>query len=335
MTTSMGSPFFPSLRGLIDHGNPNEDWSLLDEILFETSQRVSRDEEQQQIATSSALVAMPTLASLGIGSGSNRIRNTVAPLASDIETETVKEGIKYFLYLDSLVEAEIGDQERGVELDDDLGREDASSDGNQSDATIAAEMEDSGISLAFVDDVKGKTEEGRLGMDEEGDNEGDNEENGKEATRNEAFDLSPFGYDVDSAIAISTSVKDTIRGYELNRNDNNNADTEERVKGKLEDPNDTISGSFVTTAQIETETATSKESESWKEIVNKGNADLTGKSERGKASRQGIEEDNDTNRVEIGAGEDAELIATTSKILLSDEQQSYGNLLCCLCNWPV
>ena len=71
-TTSVGSPFFPSLRGLIDHGNPSEDWSLLDEILFETSQRVAKDEEQQQIANSPALVAIPTLTSLGIGSGSNR-----------------------------------------------------------------------------------------------------------------------------------------------------------------------------------------------------------------------------------------------------------------------
>jgi len=338
-TTSMGSPFFPSLRGLIDHGSPNEDWSLLDEILFETSQRVERDEEQQEIATTPVLVALPTLTSLGIGCGSNRIRSTVGPLASDIETETVKEGIKYFLYLDSLVEAEIGYQDKVVEQDDsNIGCEDASSDGNQSDAMIAAEMDDSGISLAFVDEVKGKAE-GHLGIDDKG----DDGENADEATRNEAPDSFTDGDDVDpvdSALAISTS--DTVEGgYQLNRNDNNNIDTVEPAKEKLGGPNGKPE-SFVTryaSAQIEMETAKflpSEGNENWKEIVaDEGNADLTGTSERGKDSRQGIDEDNHANRVEIGAGEDAELIATTSKILSSDEEQSHGNLLCCLCNWSA
>ena len=163
-------------------------------------------------------------------------------------------------------------------------------------------MDDSGISLAFVDEVKGKAEEGHLGMNDEG----DNEENA-EATRNEAFHFYTVGDDVDpvavdSVLAISTSVMDTVKGgYELNRNDNNNVDTGGRMKEKLEDPNDK-SGSFVTrhaSAQIETEMAKflpSKESENWKEIVDEGNANLTGESEWGKESRQGIDEDNNANR---------------------------------------
>ena len=136
--------------------------------------------------------------------------------------------------------------------------------------------------------------------------EGDNEEN-VEATRNEAFHVYTVGDDVDpvavdSVLAISTSVMDTVKGgYELNRNDNNNVDTGGRMKEKLEDPNDK-SGSFVTrhaSAQIETETAKflpSKESENWKEIVDEGNANLTGESEWGKESSQGIDEDNNANR---------------------------------------
>merc|ERR1712168_871600 len=102
-------------------------------------------------------------------------------MGSDIETETVKEGIKYFLYLDSLVEAEIGIQDISEEHNDDLGREDASSDSYQSDATIAAEIDDSGISLTFVDGGNGKAEEGHLGVNEKG----EDGENANEATKNE------------------------------------------------------------------------------------------------------------------------------------------------------
>ena len=101
-TTTTTSSFFPSLRGLIDQGRDllirNDDWLLLDEILFETSANAAEGREagaEGRVAGAEGREAgaegreagaegeegsarmpaqLPTLTSLGIGSGSNRCR---------------------------------------------------------------------------------------------------------------------------------------------------------------------------------------------------------------------------------------------------------------------
>jgi len=126
-TVTRTRAFFPSLRGLIDSARVQEDdWSLLDEILCET---FGQEDEPPPIPAE-----FPSLTSLGIGSGSNRVRSTVGPLAAELETETVREGIKYFLYLDSLVEAEKGESQ-------DLGFVDEDDDGDKKDDEMEEEQE--------------------------------------------------------------------------------------------------------------------------------------------------------------------------------------------------
>jgi len=66
----------------------NEDW-LLDQV----ANRVGED---------SSLGDFPSLASLGIGYGSNRIRDAMGPVAADIEAETVVEAIRLFCLLESI-----------------------------------------------------------------------------------------------------------------------------------------------------------------------------------------------------------------------------------------
>lgn len=91
-TVTETTSFFPSLRNLINEGgNPllrNDDWWLLDEILFETSANaaasaedadaeavVGEEEEadgEEEEESPSLPTELPTLTSLGIGRGSNR-----------------------------------------------------------------------------------------------------------------------------------------------------------------------------------------------------------------------------------------------------------------------
>ena len=81
-TMTATTSFFPSLRDLIDGRNDprisNDDWWLLDEILFETSQGATggggEEREEEKEEEPPMPTEFPTLTSLGIGAGSNRLK---------------------------------------------------------------------------------------------------------------------------------------------------------------------------------------------------------------------------------------------------------------------